>query len=73
METTKLNITMEIDTHNLSNFEHWLRHNVNVLDFKVVPDTSKLYETDQTFKNLSKAVKTAQLERDRYYNDKREL
>lgn len=71
MENTKVNITLEIDTFNLSNFEAWLRDTVEVLDFRIVPDTSDLYANDDTFKKLSKAVKTAQLERDRYYNDKR--
>lgn len=71
METTKVNITLEIDTLNLPNFEHWLRDNVNVLDFKVVPNTTELYNNDSTFKNLSKAVKDAQLNRDRYWNEHR--
>ena len=68
----KVNITLEIDAHNLPNFEHWLRGNVKVLDFRIVPDTSELYKNDSTFKKLSKAVKEAQLTRDRYYNEKRD-
>lgn len=67
----KLNITLEIEKEQLQNFENWLRNNLNVLDFKIVPDTKELYENDQHFKKLSKAVKDAQLERDRYYNSKR--
>ena len=65
----KLNITLEIEDTQVINFEHWLKENVNVLDFRVVPDTTELYETNTTFKKLSKAVKNAQLERDRYYNE----
>jgi hypothetical protein len=68
---TKINTTIEIDTHNVPNFEHWLKQNATVFDFKIVPDTTELYETDKHFKNLSKAVKQAQLERDRYYNEVR--
>lgn len=71
MDDIKVNITLEIDAHNLTNFEYWLRQQVNVLDFRIVPDTSDLYEKDERFKKLSKAVKSAQLERDRYYNEKR--
>jgi hypothetical protein len=67
----KLNITLELDDFQVSNFEHWLRNNVKVLDFLVVPDTSELYKNDPVFKKLSKAVKDAKKGRDRYYNEKR--
>jgi hypothetical protein len=67
----KLNITLELDEYEVSKFEYWLRNNVNVLDFLIVPDTSELYKSDPVFKKLSKAVKDAKLGRDRYYNEKR--
>jgi hypothetical protein len=67
----KVNITLELDEYEVSKFEYWLRNNVNVLDFLVVPDTSELYKSDPVFKKLSKAVKDAKLGRDRYYNEKR--
>ena len=67
----KVNITLEIEAEQLTNFEHWLKENVKVLDFRIVPDTKELYENDSTFKKLSKAVKEAQITRDRYYNEKR--
>ena len=60
-----------MDAHSVIAFETWLKNNVKVLDFRIVPDTSDLYEKDTAFKKLSKAVKTAQLERDRYYNEVR--
>ena len=68
MET--VNITLKIDEHELTNFESWLRNNIEVVSFKILPDTEKLYETDATFKKLVKAVKTAQRIRDKYINDK---
>tara|TARA_R110000851_G_scaffold115964_1_gene241995 strand:+ start:92 stop:301 length:210 start_codon:yes stop_codon:yes gene_type:complete len=67
----KLNITLEIERDQVPNFEHWLKMNVTVLDFRVVPDTSTLYENNEIFKRLSKAVKTAQITRDRFYNENR--
>jgi hypothetical protein len=67
----KLNITIEIDDYENPYFERWLRNNLNVLDFMVVPDTSELYKTDPVFKKLSKCVKDAKKARDRYYNEKR--
>jgi hypothetical protein len=67
----KLNITIEIDDYENPYFERWLRNNLNVLDFMVVPDTSDLYKNDPVFKKLSKCVKDAKKARDRYYNEKR--
>jgi hypothetical protein len=67
----KLNITIEIDDYENPYFERWLRNNLNVLDFMVVPDTSELYKNDPVFKKLSKCVKDAKKARDRYYNEKR--
>ena len=68
MET--VNITLKINSHELTNFESWLRNEIEVVSFKILPDTEKLYETDATFKKLVKAVKTAQEIRDKYINDK---
>jgi len=65
-----VNITLKIDEHELTNFESWLRNNLEVVSFKILPDTEKLYETDATFKKLVKSVKTAQRVRDKYINDK---
>jgi hypothetical protein len=67
----KLNITLELDHFEAPSFESWLRNNVKVLDFIVVPDTSDLYKNDPVFKKLSKCVKDAKKARDRYYNEKR--
>jgi hypothetical protein len=67
----KLNITIEIEDYETPYFEHWLRGQVKVLDFLVVPDTSDLYKNDPVFKKLSKCVKDAKKARDRYYNEKR--
>jgi hypothetical protein len=71
MENTKVNITLEIDTANLSNFESWLRGQLKVIDFLIMPDTSELYKSDPVYKKLSKGVKDAKMLRDRYYNEKR--
>jgi len=68
MET--VNITLKINPHELTNFESWLRNNLEVVSFKILPDTKKLYETDATFKKLVKAVKTSQTIRDKYINNK---
>ena len=65
-----VNITLKIDEHELTNFESWLRNNIEVVSFKILPDTEQLYAKDETFKKLVKAVKKAQRIRDIYINDK---
>jgi hypothetical protein len=67
----KVNTTFEIEPERLTGFEQSLRDAVKVYDFKIVPDNTELYQTDPHFKRLSKAVKDAQRNRDRYANDHR--
>jgi hypothetical protein len=67
----KINITLELEAEQINNFEYWLRQNVNVIDFKIMPDTKDIYENDETYRNLCKSVKKAQEIRDKYYNEKR--
>ena len=67
----KINTTIEIDERQMIGLQNYLQENLNVLDFKVIPDTSKLYEEDESFRRLCKSVKNAQKNRDKYWNDKR--
>ncbi len=64
-----VNITLKINEHELLKFESWLRQQLEVVKLKVIPDTEKLYETDETFKKLVKEVKKVQRLRDVYIND----
>jgi|TARA_R110002153_G_scaffold16909_4_gene59271 DNA-binding transcriptional regulator LsrR (DeoR family) len=66
-----INITIEMESLEVVNFERWLRENVNVKDFTVIPDTNELYQNDNTFKSLCKKVSDAKRVRDSYYNEKR--
>ena len=67
----KINITLSIEEEQVNNFEYWLRNNVDVIDFKIIPDTQDLYENDETYRKLCKCVSDAQKTRDSYYNNKR--
>lgn len=67
MET--VNITLKIEKDQVINFENWLRENLEIIDFKILPDTLNLYNNDVTFQKLVKIVKKAQKERDKYIND----
>ena len=69
-EKVKVNLTLEIEKSQVIKFENWLRSNLIVYDFKIMPNTDELYENDKTFQMLSKAVKKARDARDKYINDK---
>ena len=64
-----INITLKIDDVDLINFESWLNQQLEVISFKIMPNTEKLYETDEYFKNIVKQVKKAQKIRDKYINE----
>ena len=65
-----VNIVLEIEDYNLIEFENWMRDNVDVKDFRVVPDTKELYENDKTFQRLCKAVTDAKRTKSIYINEK---
>ena len=58
----------ELDTTNKKGFEWELRQVVNVIDFKYISDTEKLYNSDDTFKKLVKAKKEATKQCELYRN-----
>ena len=64
-----INITLKIEPENVSYFESWLRHEYEVIDLKILPETEKLYETSKPFQQLVKNVKNAQRERDIFINE----
>ena len=68
----KANITVEYETDKqIFEFELFLRQQIEVVDFTLLPDSQELYDSDNTFKQLCKKVKDARRTRDQYYNDKR--
>jgi hypothetical protein len=64
-----INITFKLDDSQINNFDNWFRSQVEVIDFKILPDTEKLYSEDSHFKALVKSVKDAQRIRDQYINE----
>jgi len=68
MKTINLTVRLRDDEH-IYNFEKFIRNEVEVVDFKILPDIKELYEKDDHFKKIVKGVKNAQLIRDRYIND----
>ena len=68
-----INTTFKVEAKELSGFEWELRQVVNVIDFKIISDTEKLYRTDKTFKKLVKAKKEATKQCELYINRHNEI
>ena len=64
-----INVTLKIEPEHVNGFENYLRHEMQVIDFKILSDTKKLYETDKTFQKLVKAQKDARRVCDEYINE----
>ena len=69
MEQT-VNITLKLHNFQITEFESWLRHEYDVIGFKIVPDTNELYKTDKYFQKLVKAEKQARELKEKYINEK---
>jgi len=66
----KVSIVLELEDRRQSHFyEKKIREDFNVISYANLPDTSKLYEENSTFKKLVANVKKAQWARDTYIND----
>ena len=63
-----INTTFKVEAKELIGFEWELRQVVNVIDFKHISDTEKLYNSDDTFKKLVKAKKEATKQCELYIN-----
>tara|TARA_R110000772_G_scaffold254725_1_gene370746 strand:+ start:559 stop:813 length:255 start_codon:yes stop_codon:yes gene_type:complete len=64
-----LNITLKINDHQVAEFQRFLDEHFNVISYKVMPDTEKMYATDTTFQKLVKAKKEATKVVGIYIND----
>lgn len=65
-----INIVMKLEDEEVVNFENKLRDFYDVVDFKFLPETDKLYKTDKTFQKLVKAYNQAREEKNKYINEK---
>ena len=52
-----VNITLKVNDSDLTSLESDLRGFTQVIDFRIVADTERLYKEDNTFKKLVKAKK----------------
>lgn len=68
-----INTTFKVEPSNLGSIEQQLRSVFEVIDLRIITNTDKMYQENETFKKLVKKVKEAQRERDDFinkYNDK---
>jgi|TARA_R110000782_G_scaffold150690_2_gene243426 hypothetical protein len=69
--TTNITI-IDLDEHQSHHLEKMLRKHYEVVEFKILPNTQRLYDNDPVFRKILKSIKDGQLTRDRYINDHRE-
>ncbi len=67
MET--INITIKLPTEKVAEFQRFLDEHLNVLEFKVLPNTEAMYEADEAFRKLLKGKKQIKNTVEKYIND----
>jgi hypothetical protein len=67
MET--INITVKIPKHQVVKFSQFMDKHCEVVEFKILPNTEKMYEADPVFRELNKLKKKAKTEVEKYIND----
>lgn len=70
MQECTVNMTFKIQSKYLVPFENEMRNAINVIDYRVVPNTEWLYENDETFRKLVKKESNARKEKQNYINEK---
>jgi len=70
MQECTVNMIFKIQGKYLVAFENELRNTINVIDYRVVPNTEYLYENDETFRKLVKKESNARKEKQNYINEK---
>jgi hypothetical protein len=64
-----VNTTFKIQAGSLVELENWLYANLDVVGFRIVPNTEKLYEEDAMFKKLVKIERDARVAKEKYINN----
>lgn len=67
MET--INITVKLPAHKVVEFQQDLDSRIQVVHFKILPNTEQMYEADETYQELCKLEKKAKTVKSKYIND----
>ena len=68
MITVNLTVVLDNDEQ-VYHFENFIRKQVDVKDFQIVPDTKELYENNTHFRKLTKAYYYARKQRNDFINE----
>ena len=71
MKKRTINITLKIPESIITDLENYYKNNPNcdLISFKIIPETEKLYENDPIFRKLVKLEKDARRQKEIYIND----
>ena len=67
MET--INITVNLPEEQVTKFRQFLDDSMEVVDFRILPNTDEMYKNDIGFQHLCKAESTAKKLKGKYIND----
>jgi len=65
----RINITLKVKKDGVVHLRQFLDEHLEVLDFKILPDTQKMWEEDEGFKSITKNIERWKKTRDKYIND----
>lgn len=64
-----INITVKLEKHQVVKFQQFIEEHVEVLDFKILPDTQKMWDEDEVFQSIVKEQKKHNKLVSKYIND----
>jgi len=67
MET--INITVKLEKHQVTKFMQMIEDTTQMVDFRILPDTRKMFEEDEGFQSIAKNIERWKKTRDKYIND----
>ena len=67
MET--INITVKLEKHQVTKFIQMIEDTTQMVDFRILPDTRKMFEEDEIFRGLLKSQKRWKDTVSKYIND----
>lgn len=63
-----VNITIKILDEHITRFENELKNMFDLVSFKILPETEKMYQENKEFKRKVDTIKKLQRERDEFIN-----
>lgn len=64
-----INLTIKIDKDEFVRFRNFLEQYIEIVDYKILPNTEKMYEQDEGFRRVRDTVRKAKAVEGKYIND----